>query len=125
MTSVTRTVKESLLGTTPIPELSNEARTTFLAHAQEGEDGEMYMDKEGFIDAIAPEGEDYVCSHMMHRKTVKANVLKAQDPSRAVWNPLPGRRSQQTRQDRSIRLVGVRQSPYEERRRICDCVPHV
>ena len=60
MATVTEAVKESLVGKTQPLDLTNEARVTFLAHAQEGEDGEMFMNKDGFIDAIAPEGEDYV-----------------------------------------------------------------
>ena len=62
MATVTEAVKESLVGKVQPADLSNEARTNFLAHARQGDDGEMYMDKDGFIDAIAPEGEDYVSS---------------------------------------------------------------
>ena len=60
MATVTESVKESLIGKTQPADLSNEARSSFLQYAQQGEDGESYMDKDGFIDAIAPEGEDYV-----------------------------------------------------------------
>jgi solute carrier family 25 (mitochondrial aspartate/glutamate transporter), member 12/13 len=60
MATVTEAVKESLLGTTQPAELSQESRVTFLAHAQQGNDGEYHMKKEDFINAIAPPEEDYV-----------------------------------------------------------------
>ena len=60
MATVTEAVKESLLGTIQAPDLSQEVRTSFLTNAQQGEDGEYYMDMEGFVSAIAPPDEDYV-----------------------------------------------------------------
>lgn len=60
MATVTEAVKEGLIGVTQAADVTNEARINFLAHAQQGEDGTMYMDKEGFINAIAPVEENYV-----------------------------------------------------------------
>ncbi|KIW83387.1 hypothetical protein Z517_02632 [Fonsecaea pedrosoi CBS 271.37] len=59
MATVTEAVKESLLGSTTPSSLSTESRLTFLKHANQGEDGELYMNEEGFINAIAPPEEDY------------------------------------------------------------------
>lgn len=60
MATVTEAVKESLIGTTVEPQLSQQARTTFFKHARQDTDGQSYMTEEDFINAIAPESEDYV-----------------------------------------------------------------
>lgn len=60
MATVTEAVKESLLGTTAPTNLSSESRATFLKHAQQDADGELYMNEEDFINAVAPPEEDYV-----------------------------------------------------------------
>jgi solute carrier family 25 aspartate/glutamate transporter 12/13 len=56
-------VKESLLGTEQIEDvqLSAQSKATFEKNARRdaGSD-ELYMGEEEFINAIAPEGEDYV-----------------------------------------------------------------
>jgi len=57
---VKEAVKESLVGTTIEPQLSQQARATFIKHARQDPDGESYMTEEDFINAIAPEKEDYV-----------------------------------------------------------------
>lgn len=50
-----------LLGTTEEPQLTQIARTAFLKCAKKDEEtGDYYLDQEDFIDAIAPESEDYV-----------------------------------------------------------------
>ncbi|MCJ1242875.1 mitochondrial aspartate-glutamate transporter agc1 [Trapelia coarctata] len=59
MATVKEAVKESLVGMTIEPQLSQQARATFLKHARQGPDGESYMTEEDFINAIAPEKEDY------------------------------------------------------------------
>jgi hypothetical protein len=60
---VKEAVKESLLGTEEPTQLSAQTRSTFLLHAKKDpESGELYIDKEEFINAIAPPSEDYVCS---------------------------------------------------------------
>jgi hypothetical protein len=60
MANVTETVKQSLLGAIQPAALTSDARATFLANSQQGEDGELYMDQNAFISAIAPPDEDYV-----------------------------------------------------------------
>lgn len=60
MASVKETVKETLVGSTEAPALSLQARSNFLRHAQKGENGELYMTEDDFINAVAPKHEDYV-----------------------------------------------------------------
>lgn len=60
MATVTEAVKESLLGSTTPTSLSTESRTNFLKYAKRDQDGELYMNEEDFINAIAPPEEDYV-----------------------------------------------------------------
>ena len=60
MTTVTESIKESLVGTTQEPQLSPETRASFTKHARQDEDGELIMDESDFVNAIAPAGEDYV-----------------------------------------------------------------
>jgi hypothetical protein len=60
MATVTETVKQGLLGATQPTSLTSDSRATFLANSQQGEDGELYMDQNAFINAIAPPDEDYV-----------------------------------------------------------------
>lgn len=64
MATVTEAVKESLVGSSQPSGLTKEARTTFFKHSRQGEDGELYMNEEDFIAAIAPPEEDYVSSAM-------------------------------------------------------------
>lgn len=59
MAQVAEAVKESLVGTVEEPQLSSQTRAEFMQNAKQGEDGHWYMDKEGFIDAVAPASEDY------------------------------------------------------------------
>lgn len=60
MAIVTEAVKESLLGSTEEPQLSHQSRSNFVRHAQKDENGELFMNKENFINAVAPKQEDYV-----------------------------------------------------------------
>ena len=54
-------IKESLLGTTREPELSTQAKATFDRNArQDGTSEELFMTEEDFVNAIAPESENYV-----------------------------------------------------------------
>lgn len=63
MATVTEVVKETLVGTTVEPELSQEIRAAFNRSARQDEaTGEDYMDEEEFVNAIAPANEDYVSS---------------------------------------------------------------
>jgi solute carrier family 25 aspartate/glutamate transporter 12/13 len=70
MATVTEAVKESLLGSTTTAPLSIEARATFLKHSKQNEDGELYMNQEDFVDAIAPPEEDYVSSFHVPSKVL-------------------------------------------------------
>jgi solute carrier family 25 (mitochondrial aspartate/glutamate transporter), member 12/13 len=61
-------VKETLLGTdqTEDVQLSAQSKATFETHARaDAESGELYMREEEFVNAIAPEGEDYVSQSNM------------------------------------------------------------
>ena len=60
MATVKEAVKESLLGSTEAPHLSQQSRLNFVRHAQKDENGELFMDRENFINAVAPKHEDYV-----------------------------------------------------------------
>ena len=63
MATVEQSIKESLLGTTREPELSQQTRLSFDRHAVKNEaSGELYLGEEQFVRAIAPENEDYVGS---------------------------------------------------------------
>jgi solute carrier family 25 (mitochondrial aspartate/glutamate transporter), member 12/13 len=63
VTKVKEVVKESLLGS-ELPadvQLSAQSKATFDKNARKDEKtGELFMSEEEFINAIAPEGEDYV-----------------------------------------------------------------
>jgi solute carrier family 25 aspartate/glutamate transporter 12/13 len=60
MDSVKEAVKEQLLGSTEQPDLSHQSRSNFIRHAQKDENGELFMNEEHFINAVAPKQEDYV-----------------------------------------------------------------
>lgn len=63
MATVTEAVKETLVGTTIEPELSQEIRATFDRNSRQDEASkEAYMTEEEFVNAIAPVNEDYVSS---------------------------------------------------------------
>ncbi|KAI9675132.1 MAG: mitochondrial aspartate-glutamate transporter agc1 [Caeruleum heppii] len=60
MATVKEAVKESLLGTTREPQLSATTKATFDKHARkDASTGDLYMLEDDFIDAIAPQNEDY------------------------------------------------------------------
>ncbi|KAL8828475.1 MAG: hypothetical protein Q9191_002570 [Dirinaria sp. TL-2023a] len=60
MATVQTQVKESLLGTTREPELSTQTRQAFDRNAKKDEaTGDFYMTEHEFVDAIAPDAEDY------------------------------------------------------------------
>jgi solute carrier family 25 aspartate/glutamate transporter 12/13 len=60
MASVKETVKETLVGSKEAPELSHQARSIFVRHAQKDENGDLFMTEDEFINAVAPKQEDYV-----------------------------------------------------------------
>ncbi|KAI9849694.1 MAG: mitochondrial aspartate-glutamate transporter agc1 [Sclerophora amabilis] len=60
MATVKEAVKESLVGTTREPQLSAQTRATFDRHSHRDEaTGEVYMTEDDFINAIAPQNENY------------------------------------------------------------------
>ena len=63
MATAKQAIKESLLGTTSEPELSQLTKATFDRNARQDEaTGEYYMTEEDFVNAIAPPNENYVGS---------------------------------------------------------------
>ena len=63
MAATTQVIKESLLGTSTEPELSQQTKATFDRNARQDEaTGEYYMAEEDFVNAIAPAHENYVSS---------------------------------------------------------------
>ena len=102
MANVPEAVKESLLGTTREPELSSQTRAAFDRNAKKDEaTGEYYLTESEFVDAVAPEGEDYVScsipglSHRICKKNenMLTSMATAQDKKRAIRYPVPDRRS--------------------------------
>ncbi|KAI9656560.1 MAG: mitochondrial aspartate-glutamate transporter agc1 [Bathelium mastoideum] len=60
MATVKTQVTEALLGTTQEPQLSQQSRASFMKHAKRDETrGEYYLGENEFIDAVAPESENY------------------------------------------------------------------
>lgn len=63
---MTEAVKQTFVGTTIEPELSQEVRATFDRHSiQDAATGERYMTQKEFVEAIAPVNEDYVSFNML------------------------------------------------------------
>src|ERR1700722_372854 len=63
MATVEEQVGEALLGTTQEPQLSQQTKAIFMKHAVKDEQtDEYYLGENEFIDAVAPESEDYVIS---------------------------------------------------------------
>lgn len=61
MATVKEALKETLVGSTKVPGLTQEIQAMFDRHARHDEEtGEFYMEKQEFVDAIAPKNEDYV-----------------------------------------------------------------
>lgn len=59
--SAKEATKESLIGVDLESQSSEQSHTEFMQHAKKDEDtGEYYMGEKEFVDAVAPEGEDYV-----------------------------------------------------------------
>jgi solute carrier family 25 aspartate/glutamate transporter 12/13 len=66
-TAIKESVKETLLGVEDEPQLSSQTRADFMQHAKKDpETGDFYMTEEDFVNAIAPETEDYVCIVFSH-----------------------------------------------------------
>jgi len=61
MATVKEQVGEVLLGVSEEPQLSQLMRQTFLRYAKRDENGDYFLDQNDFVEAVAPETEDYVC----------------------------------------------------------------
>ncbi|KAF2427361.1 mitochondrial carrier protein [Tothia fuscella] len=60
METVTVKVKDTLLGVESAPDVTEQNRMDFMKHAvKDEESGEFYMTENEFIEAVAPQGEDY------------------------------------------------------------------
>jgi solute carrier family 25 aspartate/glutamate transporter 12/13 len=61
MTKVTEAVKATLVGTEEELGLSHQIKANFIQYAQKDETtGELYMTEDNFVNAIAPNNQDYV-----------------------------------------------------------------
>ena len=61
MATAKQAVKESLIGTTREPELSQLTKAAFDRNARQDEaTGDYYMTEEDFVNAVAPANESYV-----------------------------------------------------------------
>lgn len=93
MSSVTATVKGSLMGSPDEPQPgSKQIRSNFFRHARKDEaTGDLYMNEEDFVNAIAPSNEDYVSLQCASARQT-ADVALAQNQTGTVRNPLQRRR---------------------------------
>jgi hypothetical protein len=92
MATVKEQVGEALLGTTQEPQLSQQTKAIFMKHAVKDEQtGEYYLGENEFIDAVAPESEDYViCPDGPPREAITDQTPPlAQNQTEPVWDPLP------------------------------------
>jgi hypothetical protein len=88
MATVTEQVGEVLLGTTEEPQLSQLMRQTFLRFATKGDDDEYYLSETEFIDAIAPESEDYVSlsPQRVGFRELTTRYTSAQNQALPIWH---------------------------------------
>lgn len=85
MATAKQTVKESLLGTTREPELSQQTRATFDRNARQDEaTGDCYMTEEDFVNAVAPASENYVSSRA--KLAQSKNWLRVRAPADLASN---------------------------------------
>lgn len=76
MSKVTEAVKATLVGTEEELGLSQQIKANFVQFAQKDEtSGELYMAEDDFVNAIAPNNQDYVSATSPHR-----NLLTPADP---------------------------------------------
>jgi len=133
MASVAEKVKESLVGTEVEVGLSSQTRVDFMDHAVKDEETEeYYLDEKAFIDAIAPQGEDYVSitlspNLITHQRgamrlpltaKMQAHMRIAQDQARAVRDPVQRRRPQSQNPHQPPRLGCLQQPARQTRRRV-------
>lgn len=77
MAKVTEAVKATLVGTTEEePGLSQQIKANFIQYAQKDEtSGELYMTEEDFVNAIAPNNQDYVSAMPPPRNLLPADPV--------------------------------------------------
>ena len=109
MATVTEKVQEALVGTTEEPQLGQIERATFLKHARQDENGEHYLDEESFVNAVAPESEDYVSTPRFTCAPLRLTRASptAQDQAFTIWNPLQDRRPKAQRKGKHARLDSI------------------
>lgn len=125
--AVKETVKEALLGSEEEPQLSHQTRVDFMQHAaRDPESGDYYMNEEQFIEAIAPETEDYVClptltpriAYLLDHFTNHSITHTAQDQALAICHPLQCRRSLKDWSRQPVGLEQLQQPVGQAGRRI-------
>lgn len=66
MSTVKEAVKESLVGSSDEPQLSHQVKSNFYQHARRDEQSsELFMTEDDFINAVAPNQEDYVSTPLV------------------------------------------------------------
>lgn len=76
MSTVKAAVKQSLLGTEQEPDLSLQTKATFEKYSTRDEaSGEAYMTEDAFVNAIAPETENYVSFISLSKSICGLSVL--------------------------------------------------
>lgn len=125
MATVKEAVKESLVGTTREPQLSQQARATFDRNARQDDSSEEpYMTEEDFVNAIAPPNEDYVSSRLLRpsgaSKVFSMTLMdnSAQNQAGTVCNPLWHCRPTKDWARYSPRLGPFRKPALKARRRV-------
>lgn len=127
VTAVKEAVKESLIGSEEQVQLSSQTKSRFISKAaKDQETGELYMGPEEFIDAVAPQDEDFVSeSPTFAFFTLKANWLTrgrvfflyniAQDQEGTILDSLPRCRSSRPGPDLLVGL-GILRKHIDETR---------
>ena len=128
MATIQETVKETLVGTSREPELSQQTRATFDKHARQDEaTGDLYMTEEEFINAIAPKEEDYVSTlttlsrvdvvvlAVYNSACLTTDFFIAQNQARAICYIISCRRSTENREGNASRLGPLRESTGKAR----------
>lgn len=92
--TVTESVTKALVGSTEDPSVSQQAKNLFMQHAikDEGSD-DYYLGEDEFVNAVAPQGEDYVSSSARSGASTALMLthVSAQDQALPVCDPLPRR----------------------------------
>jgi hypothetical protein len=92
--SIKESVKETLLGVEDEAQLPFQTRAEFMQHAKiDPESGDHYMTEEDFVNAIAPETEDYVRASLLRASValpmLTLNSIKSSVRSMLFSSPLP------------------------------------